>query len=164
MYVSQEDANSALYRNDCGSACVRGLLLYAGLPSPTVNQLSAETSLAQVDNGLYTYQLRDLAAKHGLTLHLRNDLTEQVIQSEIDRGFPVLLLINYGQVLKRQNQADRAGHFVNVTGYNGNGYYWNDPDFWGVRAREGENFFVPRDQFEKAIRLSVAPYQGLTFS
>lgn len=163
-YVRQEGAGATRYANDCGPACVAMLLRFCGMETPTVDVLSGETALASRDNGLTSAQLAALGARHGLALTVRADLNLNAIQREIDSGRPVIMLINYGCIEARQNQADRAGHFVVVAGYDDANIIVNDPDWWGSRAAEGERLAVPRAQFERALQLAPAAYQGLVLA
>lgn len=140
------------------------LLAWCGFQTPTVDVLSSETTLAQHDNGLTSAQVSALAARHGLALAVRNDLHLPAIAAEIDSGKPLIMLINYGCIEGRLNVADRFGHFVVVVGYDDTSILINDPDWYGVRAAEGERFAVPRAQFARAIQTAPAPYQGLVIT
>jgi hypothetical protein len=168
-YRSQESADARRYRNDCGPACIAMYIDWSrqikNLPAQqvTIDQLSSETSLATNDNGLRTDQLVPLAAKHGITLKLTNNATLQNVLAEVKANRPPLMLISYGPLVGRQNQADSGGHFVIVTGYDANYIYLNDPDWWnqgGTTAEQGHNWKVPMTQFANAIKQAPVPNQG----
>ncbi len=169
-YRSQEDADSRRYRNDCGPACVAMYIDYVrkvkGQPAQpvSIDTLSAQTTLATNDNGLYTRDLPPLAAKYGVTLQLSNTITIDTIISEINAKRPPLLLIAYGPLTGRENQGDRGGHFLIVTGYDTNNFYVNDPDWWNngtISRDQGKNWQIPITQMKQAIAQSEAPNQGL---
>ena len=168
-YRSQEGANAAKYRNDCGPACVAMLVDWyhtlKGLPAVnmTIDQYAGETTLSKSDTGLRSDQLIPLAAAHGLPLKLTNNANLQAIMAEITAGRPTIALISYGPLISRENKADSGGHFVIVTGYDSNNVYVNDPDWWnngGIQASAGHNWQIPMTQFTNALRLSPVPNQG----
>lgn len=168
-YINQEAPDARRYRNDCGPACVLMLMQYQDRkinvtsPSITVDQLSAETSLAQSDIGLTSVELVTLARKHGLTLRVGSGIDESFIVGQINAGNPVLCLISYAEILGRQNQGDRLGHFVVVTGYDDFNVYYHDPDFWDAgtfRAIMGKNFACPWSQFNRALAKAPAANQA----
>lgn len=161
-YIRQEGIGATQFRNDCGCACVAMLLAYYTGNTPTVNELASETTLAQVDNGLYTKQLKTLAFNHGLNLDsFTGNMTIQFIKRWIDKKEPVLVLINYSYILGRLNQRDTSQHFVIVTGYDDNNIYVNDPDWYEPNINGGHNMQIPMIQFENSLRHASPSYQGL---
>ena len=171
-YRSQEDPDARRFRNDCGPAVVAMLIDWQrqqhGQPIQpvSIDDLSAETSLAQSDVGLDTTDVIALAAKHGVTLSLTGSLSIALITAEIDVGRPPFALISYVPLLGRENQGDKFGHFVLITGYDLNNIYLNDPDWWtqgSTNRDQGHNWQVPIAQFTLAMSQSPAPYQGGLF-
>jgi len=160
-YRSQEDPDARHYRNDCGPACVGMLIEWAGLPALPTDALSAETSLAQHDDGLACWSLAALARRHGVNMQTASALTLDAVKAELDAGKPLIALISYSYIKERQNQADGAGHFVVVRGYDAEHVYINDPDFWTAQRNRGENFAVPAAEFENAIKYSPSRYTGV---
>lgn len=163
-YIRQEGLGAMRFRNDCGAACIAMFLGFAGLPVPTVDSLAAETTLVQIDNGLRTDQLQTLAGKHGLKLRLRNDLTLPEIRKARLAGSPALMLIKYGYIAGRQNQADLSGHFIVIVGEDDQFVYIMDPDHWYPKEDNGRLMAVPQDQIANAIRYASPPFQGLVLS
>lgn len=169
-YRSQEDPDARRYRNDCGPACIAMYIDYVRQrrgqpPQPiSINDLAAQTSLAQVDNGLTTSELVTLAARYNITLTQNSSLDINAIIEEVRNDRPPLMLIKYGALLERENQADQSGHFVIVVGYDPNYLYLNDPDWWNQPpyTREmGHNWRVPISQFRNAIQQASPPTHGL---
>lgn len=160
-YIRQEGNGASQFRNDCGCACVAMLLKYHLNLDVSVDQLARDTSLVTNDNGLFTYQLRDLAQKYGLGAILGNTNDIPTIKSKIDAGYPVIMLINYSYITQRQNKGDFGQHFVVVTGYDDNNIIINDPDFWYPNEEVGHNMVVPISEFQNAIYYASPRYQGL---
>jgi ABC-type bacteriocin/lantibiotic exporter with double-glycine peptidase domain len=156
-YRSQEDQDAWRFRNDCGPACAAMILEWQGMYF-TVNYLSTLTSLITNDNGLTCYQLSTLINKTGGKSSVKVYNNEQMIIDRLDLGFPVIALINYRYIPNKQSSYN-GGHFVVIRGYDQDSYYINDPDWWGSRRNEGNNFKVPKAALWDAIRLSPAPKQ-----
>lgn len=135
-------------------------LEYSGKGVIRIDDLSAETSLKDVDNGLTCRELVVLASKHTLLLAVAIVTVEQ-IRAEIDASRPVLCLISYAAIPDRQNLADVYGHFIMVADYDADNFYAHDPDFWGVRRSQGIYHKISNANFAKAIRTSPAPYQSV---
>ncbi len=168
-YRSQEDPDARRYRNDCGPACVAMYIDWLrqkrGQPAQpvSIDQLASETTLAQSDQGLYLHDLVPIAANHGVTLTLNLTLTFSAVLAELNAGRPPLVLIAYGPLIGRENQADASGHFVIVTGYDADHVYVNDPDWWNqgsVHREQGHNWQIPITQFKQAMAQSPGPNQG----
>jgi len=169
-YRSQEDPDARKFRNDCGPACVAMYVDFVrqrrGQPALNVpiNDISAKSTLTNKDDGLLTRELIPLAAAYNVTLTLTSTLDVSAIIDEVRANRPPLCLVSYGPLLGRQNQADRSGHFVIVTGFDSDNVYVNDPDWWnqgGYNRLMGKNWKIPMTQFRNAIALSPVPKQGL---
>jgi LysM repeat protein/uncharacterized protein YvpB len=156
-YYSQEDPDAKYAGADCGPTCLRMLVGWHRL-----HKLGEDSKDLKVDDvtkavgirgGQFSFpvQLVRAAEKYGLKLIETRKLNLPAIQAEIDAGRPVISLIHYGTLSKRQNQRFRGGHFVVVVGYNERDVILNDPDWWGERRNEGKLFRVPRSEFETAI-------------
>lgn len=160
-YIRQEGTGATQFRNDCGCACVAMLLKYHLNLSVSVDQLARDTSLVTNDNGLTTQQLEVLSRKYGLIKSVNNNLSIGLIKTQIDNGNPVVMLINYTFITKRQNKSDFGQHFVVVTGYDNNNIIINDPDFWYPNEEVGHNMVIPNNEFQDAIYYASPRYQGL---
>jgi hypothetical protein len=156
-YYSQEDPTAQYASADCGPASLRMMIgwhrLRNGQPDPatlTIDELSRAMGLR---GGQFSFpiQLVQVGRRYHLPLIETLNATLPRIQQEIDAGRPVISLIHYGSISKRQNQEFTRGHFVVVIGYTASEVILNDPDWWGVRRNEGASLRVPRAEFEQAI-------------
>ena len=152
-YRSQEDPGSRSFANDCGSA-VAGMILEWRGQNYTTDQLSSETSLSKIDNGLFTWEVGALLFNHGVKTRVVTD-----VKAAIDDGQPCICLIHYWPILARQNQADRSDHFQLAVGYNDQGMRVLDSDYWGSRREEGNGLLIPWAQWDLAFieALAVLP-------
>jgi hypothetical protein len=170
-YHSQEDLDAKWAAADCGPTCVHMVIDWRAkvrgqpLPNITTDQVSKNAGITPRSFS----QFSNLMAA-GNTYHLKLNYTRDAqlprILAEIDAGRPVIMLIRYGNLSQRQNQAFGGGHFVVVIGYNSQEIILNDPDWWGTQRNNGAGFHVPRAEFEGAIGLDLRktgnePYQGL---
>ena len=160
-YRSQEDPDARRYRNDCGAVCIGMLMDWQGAAHIANDVLSAETALSQHDSGLACWQVAALGRKNGVNMQTTSTLTLDTVKAELDAGRPLIALISYAYIKARQNQADGAGHFVVVRGYDAEHVYINDPDFYGSRRADGDNLAVPIAEFEAALKYSPFRYSGV---
>ncbi|RMF82220.1 MAG: hypothetical protein D6737_02735 [Chloroflexi bacterium] len=158
-YYSQEASTAVYSPNDCGPACVRMLIgwdrLRKGQEDPadlTIDDVTRAAGIGRSTSN--TRQLRAVAQKYNLTLNYTdraaNSMSIETIKREIDAGRPVLCLINYKYLTKRQSDFD-GGHFVLAVGYNDQEIILNDPLWSGSRMAEGKGFRVPQREFQDAI-------------
>lgn len=173
-HYSQEGPTAKLYFNDCGPACVRMVwgwqqvrLGRADSPAVTIDAM-ARRVLRSAKAFSSILELQRLGGMYGLNLRpVSRDagITPDRIRSEIGMGLPLIALVLYGELSGRQNKGFTGGHFVVVVGYDADGYYLNDPDWYGKRASEGKGWRVPAAEFEQALnpganRWFSNPYQG----
>lgn len=154
-YHSQEDTDARKFRNDCGAACCNMLLQHFHRGTFKTDDLSAETTLVNRDNGLYTQDLVKLLARHNLPAVYDARPTPSAIKADLDKGLPSIALIWYGKLLGRQNQPDTGGHFVLIVGYSDDSYWLNDPDWYAGQRDVGHQWQVPATQLEAALREAV---------
>jgi hypothetical protein len=120
------------------------------------------------------YDLYNLGYEYGLPLALTNGknkvLTPDMIRQQIDAGRPVIALILYAYLTKRQRTVFGGGHFVVVVGYDDDGYILNDPGWkWiEIGPPPGMRWHVPAEEFERALnpgpnKYFSIPYQGLFY-
>jgi hypothetical protein len=134
------------------------LLQWAGKPQIATDSLSNQSALAQSDSGLTCSQLAGLLNKYRMSSYAVNGRADwNAIQNEVGNQRPVIALINYAAIPQRQNQADRAGHYVVVIGYDESNVYVNDPDFYGARRSQGVKMALKLSDFLLAVRTSPGP-------
>jgi hypothetical protein len=119
--------------------------------SYTVDELSAETGLAQRDSGLYPSELMALLALYKVDTRMTTD-----IRAEIDQGNPSICLIYYRYISARQNQDDLSLHFVLALGYTDTAVIVHDPDFYPPRASDGIRMAIPLSEWNKAFDSAFA--------
>lgn len=64
------------------------------------------------------------------------NLTINTIIDEIDAGYPVIVLLDYGFITERWDKDFYAGHFLVAVGYDDERIYFNDPDYTGVGGKQ----------------------------
>jgi uncharacterized protein YgiM (DUF1202 family) len=154
--ISQWTDTADAFRTDCLPASI-GMVLafYHRLGNLTVNDLSAETTLAQSDTGLPSAAGVKLAARHGLTMKLNYGTTLAQIRAEIDALRPVIALVAYrfitGRLDTNDNNPATDGHFFVILGYDDTHVVVNDPDYWNPYIERGHNVLIPVKDIESAL-------------
>lgn len=162
-FVSQLGTRAALSNNDCG---VSALLMLERfwfqqhghyVPDvPDVDDLTRYTRLAQPNppKGLAFNDLIRLAERTGFILRYVNGLTPEVLAGYLDKGTPVLALVNYATFNPKHGS---FGHFAVVIGYSAEQFLCHDP-YLG-----SESFVIARAQLDAAMSAVVGnagSYQG----
>lgn len=135
--------------SDCGAAIV------AMLVKRSVDDVSIATGKPRDYKFLSFDDLIKAAAMFGLRLQ-HAPLTVSEICSEIERGNPVIVLVNY-QSLPASSRFDaryNGGHYLLIVGYNDAGIIYHDP-YWPDEAR-GAYKSMTRGEFLTAYT-TVAP-------
>jgi ABC-type bacteriocin/lantibiotic exporter with double-glycine peptidase domain len=152
-YISQEDVGAKAFANDCGPTCLAMMFAHYGLArNISVDRICRDIGIAPRGKGSFAglNQLIFAASKYGLKLKHHRPVALPEIVLEIDADRPVLALIHYGSLSRRQSTFN-GGHFVVVTGYDDSGLLVHDPDWWGSRRVEGEYLPVPYLEFATAF-------------
>lgn len=129
--------------SDCGAACI------AMLAGCSVDAVSMATDRPRGYASLSFDDLIKAAAKFGI--HLQHaSLAVAEICAEIERGNPVIVLINYQSLPAscRYDARYNGGHYLLVVGYNDVGILYHDP-YW-PDAERGAYRLMTRDEFLKA--------------
>lgn len=173
-YLSQWGPTANVRRGDCGPACVAMLAHYRTGQRPTVDQAAnacGQPSSGDGQNYTDHRQLRQGASLYGFTLQSRSryippPLDLALLQTKINDDKPSIVLLHYGVlrdktngvegVIKNQDQTYGRGHWCPFIGYDENGVYIHDPDFWGARISDGDRRFIPEKAFTAALA-AVAP-------
>lgn len=148
QWKDEESATKYQYRDDCGIAALAMILDFYGLSHDDIGTMGSMTTLARSDVGLYPSQLIPLAETYKLTFFLNNWTPLDTIEASLRSGTPIIALVNLdplkGLSLPRPIQDPTAQiHYWVITGYDGNFWYVNDPDFWGSREQDGKDFPIP---------------------
>jgi hypothetical protein len=146
-YKSQWDADASETRDDCGPACLSMCLDYYG-EKTTVNQVFKKTGAGK-DQLITIAQLINACAAYEYTAQYYVNKTLDDIRQLIDKDTPVVVLIHYGDFSSRQDTGYAGGHFALVVGYRDDGFFVNDPDFWGNFRKDGDHHFYTKEDFIK---------------
>jgi hypothetical protein len=152
-YKSQEDSDALMYPGDCGAACV-AMILHAFGKNVTTNEIFSSTGV-EANKYLARGDLIRAAQIHGIILQRFNDWRLANIKQSIDRGHPLIALVNYGGWSDPDSGVDTQSsfsgpHFVVIVGYDNDNVILNDPLWWGSRRAEGEHRTMTYAQFERA--------------
>lgn len=147
-YSSQWDPDGSRSRNDCGPASIKMVLNFFG-EKYTTDQLHQKTGAGL---GLISVQQMINAIKSvGYNAAFEVNVTPQRLKDLVNQGIPPIVLVKYGSLGKtRQDQVYQSGHFMTVVGYRDDGYFVNDPNFYGDFRAHGDHHFYPKADFEKA--------------
>jgi ABC-type bacteriocin/lantibiotic exporter with double-glycine peptidase domain len=151
-YKSQWDADAKGTRNDCGPASIAMILNFYG-ERVTTDQVFKETGAGP--NLITINQLQKAISAFGYTSHYEQNVSPQRIKDLIDRDTPSILLVHYGSLNSTQDKTFKGGHFFPVVGYYDDGYFVNDPNFFGEQRKEGDHHNYLRNELEKAWSDSV---------
>lgn len=134
--------------SDCGPACVAMWLAYWQNPR-TVDEVSEATSLQRGYKSTAPDHLIRAAQHYGLTLKRAFNLTREVIAAQLQNLNPVIVLVHYGSLLRRYDAKYKAGHWIIVTGLDGDTVIYNDP-LW-QSAADGEAIRIAWSDFYRAM-------------
>lgn len=148
-YISQFDPQANQDPSDnCGPSCVSMILNFYG-ESTTANQIFTLTGAVK-GQPISIAQLQQAIGSFGYKYEYQTGVSTDAIRSFTDRGIPPIALVHAGDLTSRQDQGFSGGHFLVVDGYRDDGYFVNDPDFWGQYRADGDHHFYTKDDFEKA--------------
>jgi uncharacterized protein YvpB len=151
-YKSQWDNDATGSKNDCGPCSLAMVLKYNG------KEVSTDEILEKTGAGggyVSFTQLQNVASEYGFSSRIERNRTTQRIKDLIDQGIPPIVVVHYGYLSSRQDQGFKGGHIMVVVGYRDDGYFVNDPDFWGNFRPDGDHHFYKKDEFEKAWEKST---------
>ncbi|MBI5671547.1 MAG: C39 family peptidase [Chloroflexi bacterium] len=171
-YHSQEDLDAKAAFADCGPCSLRMIIgwnaIRRGQPDPnlTVDAVTKATGIGPKQFSKFP-QLIQAGRQYGLEMLYTRPATLDRMQHELEMGRPVLALLHYGSLKKRQFMNFTGGHFVVVVGYNPDEFIIHDPYWTGARRSEGAALRVPRAEFDTAVgpvgagKAGNMPYQAL---
>lgn len=148
-YKSQWDSDAKASKNDCGATSIAMILEFYGL-NVTSDEVFKETGAGP---GCITIpQLQKAISAFGFTNKYEKGQSTQRLKGLIDNGIPVIALVHYGDLSSRQDKGFRGGHFFVVVGYRDDGWFINDPNFWGNFRSHGDHHFYTAEEFEDSWR------------
>ncbi len=151
-YKSQWDNDANSSKNDCGPASLAMVLNKYG-KNVTTNEVLAKTGAG---GGYVSFQqLQKVASEYGFTSRIERNRSPQRIKDLINRGIFPIVVVHYGYLSSRQNQKFKGPHIMVVVGYRDDGYFVNDPNFWGEFRSHGDHHFYKKEEFEKSWKQST---------
>jgi len=120
----------------------------------TIDELDNHTTLKYADKGTTALDLEQLLRAFGLIAQAETQVMFYAIMSNmITSGLGVILLIQYGYIMNRENKADALGlHWVILTGWkkqpNGKFHFFiEDPDYRdSSQNSKGHRLEIPEEQ------------------
>lgn len=151
-YISQWDNIASASKNDCGSVSLTGILNFYG-ETLTPDQVFEKTGAGP---GFITLpQLAKAAAYYGYKCEAFTNGTPDAIKGFISQGIPVITVVHYGLLSSRQDINFSGPHIYLTVGFRPDGYFVNDPDFWGQFRKDGDHHFYTTADFENAWEQSA---------
>lgn len=148
-YVSQFDPQSNEDPADnCGPSCVSMILNFYG-EKTTVNQIFELTGAIK-GQPISIVQLQKAITALGYSSDWETGVTPDNLKAVTDKNIPPIALVHAGDLKSRQDQGFAGGHFIVIDGYRDDGYFANDPDFWGQYRQDGDHHFYTKAEFEQA--------------
>lgn len=145
-YVSQWDNDAATHTADCGPTCLTMLINADPAPAKkvTVDDLY-KRHLKDKEKQEYTSwrEMVDICHKEGLTpTYKRYERADALssLRAQLEKGKPVVALVNYAPWTAATGINFRGYHFVLVTGMDDDGVYVHDPLFSPPRREMGRYF------------------------
>ncbi len=146
-YISQWDIEAKASKNDCGSVSLTMVLRKYG-ETHSADSIFAKTGAGQ---GYITFQqLINVAKSLGYNAEYKDRQSSDYLKSLLNQGLNPIALVQYGKLISVQNKEFKGSHLFVVTGYRDDGYFVNDPNFWGQFRADGKNHFYTKAEFESA--------------
>lgn len=147
MYISQWDNEANASNNDCGPASLAMVLKTYGV-STTVNEVLNRCGGGK---GYISFQQLIAAAQsYGYTASPIFNASVDQLRKLLDQGLCPIVLVQYGFLKSTQDKAFKGPHLMPVTGYRDDGFFANDPNFWGSFRQDGKNHFYTYNEFTTA--------------
>jgi peptidase C39-like protein len=171
-YHSQLDLDASAAFADCGPASLRMIIGWNAVrkaqPDPhlDVNEVTHVVGIGKHELASFN-QLMTAAQHFHVPMNYVRPAMLPRMERELHAGRPMLVLLHYGSIPKREHVDFNGGHFVVLVGCNGGEFMINDPYWDGKRRLEGKAFRVPRAAFETAVgpigaqKAGNMPYQAL---
>lgn len=146
----------------CGLACLLAILRWLKIDGIlTLNQLIAETPLAQGAKGLTPSQVATIGVAHGLDCRVEKATSIELMEHAA-AGRPSICLMNYGDIPRNivQDKPFTGEHFEVFEGYSdANEALMDDPDRTQIGSAFGTGIHLPMAILDKALKDSALPNQ-----
>lgn len=152
-YHSQWSDSSSINITDCGPTCLAMILNYFGIDATSDSLYKAHLPRKRPHDFTTFAELRNIAREYNITLNRskfnhRDEALANLRQAVAD-GWPVLTLVKYRPWKQATGNDFDFGHFVVVTGFEGNQFFFHDPLFadWRSNPPRGAHFTMDNDLF-----------------
>lgn len=146
-FFSQWDEDAGQTKNDCGPCALKMILNYYG-EKLTTNEIFAKTEAGE--GAITVSQLQKAITFYDYISQYEKNCSTEKLKELIDKNTPPIALVHYGDLQSRQDKNYKGGHFFVVVGYRDDGYFVNDPNFWGDYRKDGDHHFYTKEEFENA--------------
>jgi predicted double-glycine peptidase len=120
-------------RFSCGAAVLHTVCTYWGIESDNefdyIEALESDPQMGTPPDRIITF-----ARQRGLKAKEQHDMTIADLKYNLDRGRPVIVLIQAWGDKKEYKSLNRHGHYVIVIGYDSRKIYIEDPVLEGIRG------------------------------
>lgn len=150
-YISQyRDIQDEYWqKRACGLVCLKMVLDFHQVKTPEVNEF-LEIALEKETFGKSGWvhdKLLDLAKDYGLKAQRKEKIEDvEELKDFLDEDNPIIVSIKAKRFLE---EFEEKFHQIVLTGYDDQGFYYNDPDY---KDEEGKELFIGNQKFEKHWR------------
>lgn len=155
-FHAQWEADARKWKSDCGPANVEMVGEYYRGPSSTTTDDIMKWITGGVNRNTSAGELVE-AAQHFYDVKLTKTYNTNwdFLKSEIDKGYPLIVLVHYGAFIMRLDRGFTGGHWMTVKGFDIIDYQGtkveriilHDPDWWGNYTTQGADIPVIKKHF-----------------
>jgi len=155
-YHSQWEADARKWKSDCGPANVEMIGEFYRGPKDITTDAIMKWITRGVNRNTSADELIN-AAKHFYNVELGRvyNATWDFLKLEIDKGYPLIVLVHYAAFVMRLDRGFTGGHWMTVKGFDTIDYQdtaveriiLHDPDWWGNHITQGANIPVTKKHF-----------------
>lgn len=163
--VSQLGIGADYGKGDCGMACLSMILDYHGI-SATVDELGKRAGYSGGYLITDSIDMSKVARQYGIDYDWSRFVTTELVRDELDKGRPVTALVWYQSLPKKYDFSYRNNHWIVLTGYNDEGFFYHDP-YWPASYTQGVHEFITTAQFKvawKNIHSNYGSTNGVMFT
>jgi predicted double-glycine peptidase len=117
----------------CGASTLLAVLHYFGV-GPTEEEDLLKVMRTTARNGTNPEHLERAVNYYELQFKAFQPMSTDDLKSMLDRGRPVVLMLQAWEQLKRYRKVWNDGHWVTAIGYNREGFFFEDPWIHNARA------------------------------
>ncbi len=147
----------------CGAASLHAVCAYWGVGPESeydyMKALHTDPNMGTTPDHIIAY-----AKKRGLEVEAKEGMTVDELKTHLDKGHPVIVLIQAWGDKKKYRNYDENGHYVVAIGYDDHRIYFEEPVLLGIRAyltyKEFDQRWHDKDAFGKSyVRYGMAMWK-----